>query len=66
MKKQIKNYSIACRAGRDAATTMLAGGGTVPELVRQIRAASVDETGFGAGFLFALSERLNDPETVSE
>lgn len=32
--------------------------GNAPQFARAIRIAASDETGFGAGFLFALAERL--------
>lgn len=53
-------YDKQCAAGRAQAAYAIQEyqqTGNAPKLVQSIREASADETGFGAGFLFALAER---------
>lgn len=52
------NYQQECQAGRDAAALVLFEAkqtGNTPRLVRKIREAAKDESGFGVGFLFSIS-----------
>jgi len=51
------NYQQECQAGRDAAAHVLLEAkqtDNLPRMVRAIREAAKDETGFGVGFLFAI------------
>ena len=54
-------YSMQCKVGRDHAAQVMrevAQSGNLPQLVQAIREAAKGETGFGAGFLFALGGEL--------
>ncbi|WCQ99567.1 hypothetical protein [Paracoccus aestuarii] len=54
-------YDEQCAAGRDQAAYAIQEyqqTEDAPKLVQAIRKASVDETGFGAGFLFAVAARV--------
>lgn len=51
-------YKVECQYGRDAATQALReckATGNMPKIVREVRAAAADETGYGVGFLYALA-----------
>lgn len=55
------NYEQQTARGRAEAAHDLAAireTGNMPLLVRKIREAAVDETGFGVGYLFALGGRV--------
>ena len=55
------NYSQECQMGRDHAAQVVreaAQTGNLPKMVRQVREAAQDETGYGAGFLFAFGEKV--------
>ena len=52
------DYTAECKLGRDHAMQAMAdcrATGNVPKLVRTIQDAAKDESGYGVGFLFALT-----------
>lgn len=52
------SYAVECQAGRDHAAQVMqevAQTRNLPKMAQAIREAAKDETGFGAGFLFAIS-----------
>ncbi len=54
-------YSMQCQAGRDHATKIMqevAQTRNLPKMARAIREAAEDETGYGAGFLFGISDEV--------
>lgn len=54
------NYEQQTARGRSEAAHDLAAvreTGNIPLLVRKIREAAADETGFGAGYLFTLGDK---------
>lgn len=52
------DYGSACRRGREEANKLLGSEDNLPKLVRAIRDAAKDGTGFGAGFLFEVAGRV--------
>ena len=55
------NYTQECQTGRDHAAQVMqeaAQTGNMPRLVKALRAAAKDETGYGAGFLFAIGSEV--------
>lgn len=68
LSKQMESemtYSMQCQMGRDHAaqvTREAAQTGNLPKMAQAIREAAKDETGFGAGFLFAICGEVVQPE----
>ena len=55
------SYAVECKEGRDRAAHIMreaAQTGNMPALVQAIRDAAKDESGYGAGFLFAIGSEV--------
>ena len=55
------DYAVECQAGRDHAAQIIqeaALTGNLPNFAQAIREAAKDESGYGAGFLFAIGAAL--------
>ena len=54
-------YSLECQVGRDHAAQLMrevSESANLPKMAQAIREAAKDETGFGVGFLFAISSEV--------
>lgn len=55
------NYKAECQMGRDHAAHVMREAvqtGNMPRMVQVFREAAKDETGYGAGFLFAIGAEV--------
>ncbi len=55
------SYNLECQVGRDHAAQLMrevGESGNLPKIVQALREAAKDETGYGVGFLYALSEKI--------